>query len=100
MPGFFAPPSLFEMIAAIACFTAVTTPIAVLLWSGIRHVRKRPMRWSRAWLGTAAACVVVSGVDVSLGGNSGIFSIFAAIAIPIYVGLVLLIVSVASIAVW
>ena len=102
MPPGFGPQTLsaFEMIAAVACFTAMTTPIAVLLWFGIRRVRKRPMRWSSAWCGIAVACVVVSGVDVSLGGNSGIFSIFALMVIPVYVGLVLLVVSVAAIAVW
>ena len=84
------------MIQAVICFTVLSTPIAVLLWYGIRRLRQRPMRWWLASIGSAFTSVAVSGIDVSCGTTSGIFSIFAAIAIPVYVCLVLLIVAVAA----
>ena len=89
-------PSTGQMVDAVLCFIALTTPIAVLLWFGIRRFRKRPMHWWLAWMGSAFICAVVSGIDVSFGGNSGIFSIFWAVIVPVYMGVVLLIVSLAA----
>ena len=73
------------MIQAVIYFTILTTPIAVLLWYGIRRFRQRSMRWWKASIGCAFTSVAVSGIDVSCGTTSGIFSIYAAIAIPVYV---------------
>ena len=41
-------------------------------------------------------CGSVGGIDVSMKGNSGIFSIFAPIVVPIYIGLILLVVLIAG----
>ena len=89
-------PSTWEMVQAVVYFTVLTTPITVLLWYGIRRRRQSPMRWGWAWLGSALICAIVSGIDVSCGTTSGIFSIFAAIVIPVYIVVVLLVASVAA----
>lgn len=89
--------SRFDMFAAVAIFTGLTTPLAVILWSVIRRFKKRRVMWLRASTTIALACVLISGVDVSFGGKSPILSIFCLFVIPIYFLIVLLIVAVAAV---
>ena len=90
MPGYGSPPTLQEMIVAVVAFSAATTAILIPIWAVIRHIRRRAYRAGYAVLGILVVSAVVASCDVAMGGKSGIFSIFANLAIPLYMAAIAL----------
>lgn len=78
------------MVVAATIFAVLVTGVATACWILIRWLRKRTYRAGGAIIGIAIVSLLVGGIDTSMGGKSGLLSIFAPYAAMAYMGGILL----------